>query len=102
MGIFPGKEQIGLLLRNEVSPLLRSHGGDLILLEVADPVIKVRLTGACFNCMGASETIENIVQKTLRDHFRNEQIQVILSNEVSRELIEEAKRILKKEKRMKV
>lgn len=94
MSTFPTKDSIVLLLRNEVSPLLRSHGGDISLVEVSQPVVKVRFTGACLHCSFASETLENVVQQTLRKAFNNPEIQVIMSNELNRQLLNEARRIL--------
>ncbi len=88
---------VNRVLRERVSPLLRSHGGDLQLCSISGDLVKVRFTGSCHGCPSASETVERVVQAALREEFQNENIEVRVNNEVSDDLIQQAKRILRHE-----
>ncbi|MDO4790051.1 MAG: NifU family protein [Porphyromonas sp.] len=89
-------EEIELVLRDKVSPLLRSHGGDLQLVKVEDRTVYVRFTGACKFCPAANETLEKVVQSALREHLCSEDVYLHLESGVSEDLWNEAKRILRK------
>jgi Fe-S cluster biogenesis protein NfuA len=46
---------------------LQSHGGDLEFIELdADNTVKVRLTGACGGCPGATQTLKQGVEAFLK------------------------------------
>ncbi len=89
-------DEVAIILRDKVSPLLRSHGGDLALSKVSGNEVYVRFAGACRFCPSAYETVEKIVRSLLRDHFGDNDIEVILDNSVSDDLIAQAKKILHK------
>lgn len=50
---------------DRVRPALRSHGGDAELVEVADGVARIRLTGACDGCSMSSVTLRESVESAL-------------------------------------
>ncbi len=50
-----------------VRPYIHEHGGDVRVLEVADGVVRVQLTGACSGCTAAAATLRNGVEEALRD-----------------------------------
>lgn len=52
----------------EVRPMLQRDGGDIDLVDVnpADGVVKVRLRGACAGCPGAQMTLTQGVEKIIR------------------------------------
>ncbi|MDP0531309.1 NifU family protein [Porphyromonas gingivalis] len=92
------EEIVKLVLRERISPLLRSHGGDLSLSQIKDKTVFVRFSGACRFCPAAHETVEKIVQAMIREYFKDDNIDVILENSVSDDLLEQAKNILRKPK----
>ncbi len=63
------EEQIKEVLKNEVQPLLASHGGGVEFVEVKDGVVKVRLKGACAGCMGAQMTLKSLVEAKLKERI---------------------------------
>lgn len=56
------------VLAREVIPGLNADGGSVELVDIEGTVIKVRLLGMCSGCANASFTIENFVEKKLREH----------------------------------
>ncbi|MDO4771871.1 NifU family protein [Porphyromonas sp.] len=92
-------EEVALVLQEKVSPILRGHGGDLVLSHIRGKSIYIRFTGACRGCPAAFETAERTVQAVLREHFGDEDIDAILDNGVSEDLIKQAKEILQKSKK---
>ncbi|MDY6148891.1 MAG: NifU family protein [Porphyromonas sp.] len=92
------ENDISLVLRDKVAPLLHAHGGDVVLSRIVDKTVYVRFLGSCRFCPSASETIEKIVRAAICDSFGDPSIQVFLESGVSEELINEAKKILNKSK----
>ena len=51
----------------KVRPFLQRDGGDVELVEVGDDgIVKVRLKGACAGCPGATMTLKNAIEETLK------------------------------------
>lgn len=62
------REKIEKVIRDEIAPMLASHGGSVELIEVtADGVARVRLSGACAGCPGARMTLTHVVENALRN-----------------------------------
>ena len=59
-----------------IRPMLQRDGGDLELIDIKDTVIYVELRGACATCVGASQTLKNLVERTLQEQV-DERIRVI-------------------------
>ncbi|MBI4826032.1 MAG: NifU family protein [Nitrospirae bacterium] len=60
------KERVEKVL-GKVRPFLQRDGGDVELVEVTDDgVVKVRLKGACSGCPGATMTLKNAIEETLK------------------------------------
>ena len=60
------KEKIEAVL-GRIRPLLQRDGGDVELVEVTgDGVVKVKLKGACSGCPGATMTLKNAIENTLK------------------------------------
>ena len=60
------KEKIEAVL-GRIRPLLQRDGGDVELVEVTgDGVVKVRLKWACSGCAGATMTLKNAIENTLK------------------------------------
>jgi Fe-S cluster biogenesis protein NfuA len=50
---------------DSVRPYLRSHGGNVELLEVADGVVRLRLEGSCHHCPSSSLTMQQTVEEAI-------------------------------------
>jgi Fe-S cluster biogenesis protein NfuA len=50
-----------------VRPALQADGGDVELVEVNDGVVSVRLTGACGGCPMATMTLNNGIERIIRE-----------------------------------
>ncbi|MBI2954776.1 MAG: NifU family protein [Chloroflexi bacterium] len=53
---------------NEIRPALQADGGDIELIDVdeAQGVVKVRLVGACAGCPMSAMTLKNGVEQVLK------------------------------------
>ncbi|WP_027398161.1 NifU family protein [Anaerovorax odorimutans] len=91
------EEKIKKVLDEQVSPLLESHFGGVQLAKFENGVLYVRLTGACSSCPSAQYTIEDVV-KTIVLKEVPEVKDVVLDTSVSDELLDMARKLLKKEK----
>ena len=47
----------------KVRPFLQRDGGDIELVDIADGIVKVRLTGACKGCPMSQMTLKQGVEK---------------------------------------
>jgi NifU-like protein len=59
-----------------IRPMLRMDGGDVEIVDIKGNVVYCRLAGACSGCMGASQTLKMMVERTLKDAV-DERIRVI-------------------------
>ena len=86
------------VIEEQVRPALQAHNGDIELVELtADGVVKVRLYGACVGCMGSQETMQRIVEVAVRSVYPEvKAVEQVL--EVNEELLQEALRILRRNK----
>jgi Fe-S cluster biogenesis protein NfuA len=48
-----------------VRPCLRSHGGNVELIEVRDGVVRLRLQGSCHHCPSSSVTTQQTVEEAI-------------------------------------
>ncbi|MBF0161849.1 MAG: NifU family protein [Magnetococcales bacterium] len=63
------RDQVQKVL-DEIRPFLQRDGGDVELLDVtADHVVQVRLRGACGSCPGATMTLKNGIERTLKERI---------------------------------
>ena len=51
----------------QIRPALQADGGDVELVEVADYIVKLKLTGACAGCPMSTMTLRNGIEKILKD-----------------------------------
>jgi len=91
-------EKLQQVIAAKVRPLLAAHGGNIELVEVTtDQFVKVKLTGACATCPGAEQTMSEVVEAALKEvspGIRG----VIPVHQVSDDLINQALRLLRKDK----
>ncbi|WP_130472456.1 NifU family protein [Candidatus Magnetaquicoccus inordinatus] len=54
----------------EIRPFLQRDGGDVELLDVTEEnVVQVRLRGACGSCPGATMTLKNGIERTMKERI---------------------------------
>jgi Fe-S cluster biogenesis protein NfuA len=49
-----------------IRPALQADGGDVVLVDVKDGVVSVKLTGACGGCPMAAMTLKSGVERIVR------------------------------------
>lgn len=55
---------------DEIRPFLQRDGGDVELVDVTpDNVVLVRLRGACGSCPGATMTLKNGIERTMKERI---------------------------------
>lgn len=55
---------------NKIRPFLQRDGGDVELVDVTpEGIVQVRLRGACSNCMGATITLKNGIERVLKEEL---------------------------------
>lgn len=90
--------KITQLIEEKVRPILQAHQGDIELVEItSDGIVKVKLTGACAACPGAQQTLSDVVEAELMA-VCPEVKRVISVSQVSENLIQQALKILNKDK----
>lgn len=89
-------EAIEQVLDQKVRPYLRGHGGEVEAVSLEDGVLRVRLLGHCSGCPSATITTEQIIQEEVCQAIP-EVKQVVLIQEVSEDLLEQARAILRGE-----
>jgi len=91
-------EKIREIIAQKIRPVLNAHNGDIELIEVTeDGFVKVRLTGTCATCHGAQQTMTEVVEVTIREVYPDIK-GVIAVHQVSDELINQALKILRKDR----
>lgn len=91
------EEKIKKVLEDKVNPVLASHFGGAILSGFENGVAYVRLTGSCSSCPSAQYTIEDVVKGIVMEEVPGLK-DVVLDTSVSSDLLDIAKKILKKER----
>lgn len=88
------REDVEAVLEREVRPQLRTHGGNIELMEVTeDGVVRFRLTGACAGCPAADITNDELVQAMLKEHVPGVRDAVLVQS-VSEDLLVQARTLL--------
>lgn len=87
-------EELEAVLDEYVRPLLRTHGGDMEVISVENGLMRFKLKGKCAGCPAADLTTEELIQSEVLEHCPGV-TQVVLVQETSQELIDQARAILK-------
>lgn len=53
----------------EVRPYIESHGGAVEVLDVAEGVVRLRLSGSCSGCTGSDVTVRESIEEALREKW---------------------------------
>lgn len=81
------------ILEEYVRPRLKEHGGNIEIDDIRNDVLYVKLKGHCSGCPSAKYTLESLIKEEILQH--TEQVKdVRLTEEVSQELYDFAKKIL--------
>jgi len=66
----PLKEKVEEIL-DKIRPSLQADGGNVELVDVdeASGIVKVRLTGSCFGCPFSTMTLKNSIEATLKNYI---------------------------------
>lgn len=59
------KEKVKKAL-DQIRPALKADGGDIVLVDVEDNVVKVRLIGACSGCAMSQMTLKQGIEQHLK------------------------------------
>lgn len=89
------KEKVMRIIQKKIRPALHIHGGDIVLMDIADRNVKVRFEGACCSCPSMQSTMDDIVTTTLKEELGDEINRVILCNDLSDELMDYARNFFK-------
>ena len=54
---------------DEMRPYLMSDGGNVELVEIDGPVVKLRLQGACGSCPSSTMTLKMGIERRLREEI---------------------------------
>lgn len=91
------EKNIQSVLDEKVRPILKSHNGGIDLIGIEGNVVRLRLAGACAACMGAEQTIRDVIVAAVREAFPSVN-DVRVETGVSDEMVAEALRFLKRAK----
>ena len=89
------RDKINRVLTEKVNPLLASHFGGVVLTAFENGTAYVKLTGSCSTCPSAQYTIEDVVKGIVMEEVP-EVNDVILDTSVSEDLLDMARKLLKK------
>ena len=89
------EQEIEAVLDAKVRPVLRAHSGDIEIAGIEEGrVVRLRLLGACAACMGAEQTVNDVIVAGIRESCPWVS-DVRIEAGVSDELLREALRFLK-------
>lgn len=88
-------KELEKIIDQKIRPRLQSHDGDVQVVDVVEGIVRVKLTGACSGCPSADLTTKAFIEDELMKNFSWVQ-EVRIINEVSEDLLEMARKILKK------
>ena len=83
------------MVEERVRPALRAHGGDMAVDRLENGVLYVRLLGQCAGCPSADITSETLIQGELSAALPELVKKVVIVQDVSDELWDQAKRLLR-------
>jgi Fe-S cluster biogenesis protein NfuA len=50
---------------DDVRPFLRAHGGNVMLLGIADGIVRLRLEGSCHSCPSSTVTMKQTIEAAI-------------------------------------
>jgi NifU-like protein len=73
---FQFSKKVEKVLESTIRPALRQDGGDVEILDIKGTLVYCRLQGACSGCIGASQTLKVMIERTLKEQV-DERVRVI-------------------------
>lgn len=61
--------KIEKLLDTQIRPALKSHGGDIELIDIDNKKLFIKLTGGCQGCSSAMTTVRDGIAKSVQTKF---------------------------------
>lgn len=61
--------KVEALLEQKVRPGLKSHGGNIELIDIDNNKVFVKLTGGCQGCSASKATVKDGVERILKSEF---------------------------------
>lgn len=89
-------KKIEQIIESRVRPVLRTDHGDVEIVKLDQNVLIVRVLGKCASCPNAQTEIQKLIECALQVEQADE-IRVEIEITVNSELVEIAKKILRKE-----
>jgi len=62
-------ERVLEVVEDRIRPRIRMDGGDITVVDVQDGVVRVRLHGACNTCAATQVTLQQGVERLLRQEI---------------------------------
>lgn len=87
------KEKVLEVINEKIRPYLKSHNGDIELLDIEDGAVKIRLLGQCSGCMSANYTVKDVIETSLKEKIPQIK-KVELIDCISEETLDMARKIL--------
>ena len=91
------RDEVEKVIRNNVAPIINEHGGIINIKSIENGVVTVTLEGKCNGCPSSQITTEQIVKECLVKKLGDKIVDVKLYSEVSDELWNFAKTLLRHE-----
>lgn len=91
------QERIIQVISHDISPIIKTHGGEIIFKSYANGVVTITLGGNCNGCMSAQITAEQVVKEKLVEKLGDVIKEVVVSQEIDPELWNFAKKFLRGE-----
>ena len=63
------RHKIQKLLDAEINPMVGQHGGSIELVDYANKVVYIRMSGGCQGCASSSATLRNGVEQVIFKNF---------------------------------
>jgi len=71
------RRQIKRVINDQINPALASHGGSVELVDYVDKNIFLRMLGGCQGCAASTATLQNGIERILRESFGEDIDQII-------------------------
>lgn len=74
------EKEINKILEDQILPAVRMDGGNIIIIEFKNGILKLGMKGACNGCPSASITLKEGIQKTLEKYMPGKIKEIIAVN----------------------
>ena len=92
-------DKVKKIIEEEVKPQLALHDGNIEVIKVEIGIVEIKFLGACSGCPSSKITVEDVVEKALKKKIP-EIVKVIQVYDISSELWDTYKNIIKKDKKI--